>query len=599
MKKIILLLVSFLFMHQLAQAQAPQWTDYYKRKSAYPENLFLTGFSSQGNVADGNKELFDVLSEVARKQLIESIQVSIKSVAEINIQNINSKTLEQFKQSSVSLAQANIVGLKYETYYDKKNKEAYAFTYARISEVIDYYKNTISSNIDKINQKVTAAEQAIAGDDKQAALKAYFECNPLFLEIEEAQFILLALKETSENAIQSNRVNELDLKVKEGKSKLLNSKQLTLDDVGYFMAYGLFLQTDKLDGAIVLNPITYQDTELESELSGVFDKVFEQNLVNVSKYQIISPGGAGAVYSISGTYWEQADYIQVISNLKEVKSGKTIASAEGILPFSWVETNKVDYIPSSIKKAEFIDYLELKAQETKMEGKVNQDLKSPIVINAIFSGTSATNQLANLPIKFSFLGEGDKEIGITKTDRNGVGRFFAGKITSDKKMQIIQAELDVATYLGIDITSRYYQKVVQEHRIPSTKIFLNVSGLLMYITSNETNGGRKLTIPYLEPSLKQVLSDNGFAFTDDMSKADYAIDIQANARNGSSYDGIYFSFADATVSVTDLTTGNEEYKGSFKDVKGGGANYDRAGIAALKKISDQISKDMLNELKKS
>ncbi|MBT31447.1 MAG: hypothetical protein CMO01_17465, partial [Thalassobius sp.] len=177
----------------MVQAQQPDWTDYYQREAQYPERMFLTGFASQGNVQQDSKELFDILTEVARKQLIESIQVKIKSVAELNIQNVNSNTYEEFKQNSVSLAEANIVGLKFETYYDKRNKEAFAFAYARKSEVITYYENLIKSNLSKIQQFQNEAAQSISSNDNKEALKSLFSCNSLFRELEESRLILTAL----------------------------------------------------------------------------------------------------------------------------------------------------------------------------------------------------------------------------------------------------------------------------------------------------------------------------------------------------------------------------------------------------------------------
>merc|ERR1711916_390986 len=92
-----LLFTSLLFgLSLMVFGQRPAWTDYYQREAQYPENTYLTGFASQGNVDQNSQELFDVLTEVARKQLIESIQVKIQSIAELNIQNINTKTNEEF-----------------------------------------------------------------------------------------------------------------------------------------------------------------------------------------------------------------------------------------------------------------------------------------------------------------------------------------------------------------------------------------------------------------------------------------------------------------------------------------------------------------------
>ena len=590
-----LLFTSLLFgLSLMVFGQRPAWTDYYQREAQYPENTFLTGFASQGNVDQNSQELFDVLTEVARKQLIESIQVKIKSIAELNIQNINTKTNEEFKLSSVSLAEANIVGLQFETYYDKKDKEAYAFAYARKNEVITYYENLIRSNLNKVAQNQNEAAQAISSGNNKEALKALFSCNNLFRELEESRLILTALGITGESSLKTAEANQKKLEVKASIESLLSSKQLTMQDVGYYLSYGLSIQTGDYANNIFLQPVTYRDTELVSELSSAFTPVFQNNLVSVASYKI---SNSPSEIELNGTYWEEADGLKIIYNINE--SGKTIASMEASLPYEWIEANNLDYIPENIKKANLLDMLELKAVNANIEAKVNQDLDIPLNLQVNYLGSSNENVIANLPIKFSFLGENDKVIGTFKSDRFGVVKAFIGKITSDKKRQIIKAEVDLEAFVGIEESSAYFQKIIQEHRIPSTRFFLNVSGLSMFITSNETNLGQQMTIPFIEPSLKEALSNNGFAFTGDMGQADYAIDIQANARAGNSYEGLYFSFADATVSVTDLKSGMEVYKGSFKDVKGGSINFERAGIAALKKIANQVSNEMLSELKKS
>ncbi|MEM1138095.1 MAG: hypothetical protein AAGI07_19855, partial [Bacteroidota bacterium] len=280
--KIYLLIPLFLFLAPLLKAQQPEWTDYYQREAQYPESMFLTGFASQGNVQQNSKELFDILTEVARKQLIESIQVKIKSVAELNIQNVNTKTNESFKQTSVSLAEANIVGLKFETYYDKRNKEAFAFAFARKSEVITYYENLIDTDLNKIQQFQNEAAQAIAANNNKEALKALFSCNALFSELEESRLILTALGITGESSLKTTEVNQKKLEVKDTIEGLLSSKQLTLQDVAYYISYGLSIQTEKVENNIIMSAPTYRDTELNSDFSAAFNPVFESNLVKVA-----------------------------------------------------------------------------------------------------------------------------------------------------------------------------------------------------------------------------------------------------------------------------------------------------------------------------
>ena len=570
------------------------WLDYNSRSTQYPDNTYLIGFASEGQIDDVSGDYFNILGDVARKKLIESIQVKIQSRATLEVENINSKTHEHFKQQSVSVSQANIVGLKYETYYDKKNKDAYAFCYAKKSEVITYYKNIIATKKESISKKIQEASSSISVGDNPNALKTYYAGMKMLREIDEAQYLLVALGFSNNSDLYIDEVSNYESKIKNGIASLSNSKNLSLADVSEFMAYGLKLQSEKLNESISLGKITYQDTGLSSKFSNRFNDIFKQKLVNVSKYNISDKKNQQLF--ISGTYWKEGSKLKIITDLKSKEKGKIIASVETRLPISWLKENNIAYLPESIKKLDLLNQIELRAIKAKREAKIGKTLIKPLEVSVSLTDGSI---IENIPIKFSFMGKNGKKLGTVRSSKSGMSKFHFEKFTSDKKIQIIKAELDIVQFIGIGAESGFYHRIIQDYSVPSAvKFVFKVSGLLVYVEVNEKNLGRIMEIPFIEPAIKESLSGKGYAFTDDLSEADYMIEIKSNSRSANSYSGIYFSYVDTNIAITDLENDEEVYKGSFSDIKGAGNNYRQAGIKAYKNVVKKVKKGVLDALVK-
>lgn len=132
--------------------------------------------------------------------------------------------------------------------------------------------------------------------------------------------------------------------------------------------------------------------------------------------------------------------------------------------------------------------------------------------------------------------------------------------------------------------------------LPSTRFILNVTGPTVYIEASESNLGRKVDIPYIEPVLKNALTEYGFTFTDAMSEADIMIELKAGAKRGSEMYAMFTSYANLTISVVDLVHGDEVYKNSLQDVKGIQLNYQRAGVKALENAASKVKESILPDL---
>ncbi len=242
--------------------------------------------------------------------------------------------------------------------------------------------------------------------------------------------------------------------------------------------------------------------------------------------------------------------------------------------------------------------IELKPAKTSVEAKRNKALKQPLVVKAIYYEEELT-PISNLPLAFAFTrGDGDLVKNI-HTDMNGEARCKVSKITSNDRMQMVGVKLDISSLINQDSTSFVYQNILKSFPIPTTRIILNVTGLSFNIESDETNLGKKLSVLHVEPKLKEAFSEKGFTFTEDMSKADVYVKINARSREGSELYGMFTAFVDLSVSAIDMSSGDEVYKCSLTNVSGQGLNFEKAGLKAFENAADEISEDMLPILMKT
>ena len=368
----IVLLFSFTIASVSLQAQrknAPKWIDYAHRTAMFPKTNYVVGFTSERiNGSDDLEEVFDRLKNHARIQLVESIIVSIKSITTSDIMVSNTITNEDFRKTSVSLSKVKITGLSEETYYDEKDNICYTLTYAKQSEISELHRNIIKNNLSKIIQKIDEAHAFEQANNNNNALERFYECYPLFREVEEAQSLIIAFdRETTDfPALKFDEIAKQKQIVDQSVSKLQGSSKLNLDELCFIMANSLSLQTQKVEKDIYMGSFTYADSKMSSTFSKRFVDLFETKLtakgVAVSRINKANVGLENLY--LSGTYWEEDDKIKMIAILRDLVSGKAIASAEGFISKEWFTTNNIDFMP---------------ANYNNVSGEVNNFYKNDIV----------------------------------------------------------------------------------------------------------------------------------------------------------------------------------------------------------------------------
>jgi hypothetical protein len=163
------------------------------------------------------------------------------------------------------------------------------------------------------------------------------------------------------------------------------------------------------------------------------------------------------------------------------------------------------------------------------------------------------------------------------------------------------SELSVAQSLlvaidGADSPAAMIGESIAAHNEARRAISRMQGAIVVCVASSEHNLGQPLSL--LAPRIESLLASRGCSFTDDAQGADWLLNISANTRQGSAYEGICFSYLDAEVSITDCRTGREIYRNVFSDIKGGGMDFVTAGRNAYKADLEKIVAEIAGNLEK-
>ena len=118
----------------------------------------------------------------------------------------------------------------------------------------------------------------------------------------------------------------------------------------------------------------------------------------------------------------------------------------------------------------------------------------------------------------------------------------------------------------------------------------------LHLESNEKNLGKPISQPYLAPRLVDNLTEKGFTFTNEISDADYIIQLKAQTREGSEVFGQFSTFVDFSISATNLIEGKKIFQKMKADIKGLHLSYQKAGLKAFETAQERLSEQILPEL---
>ena len=589
LKKISLSLV-LLAISLTSTAQKPSWTDYYKRQNMYSENEFLMGFVSGINTKDEDAaKLISKYESLAKDKLIQSIQVEIESNNSLNISNVNGKSEEKFLSKSVSFSSANVSGLSTKSFYDRKKKEVFAIAYVNRKELAFYYRNLIKSGQENIEQKLVEGRQYVKKNDKENALRSFYEAMPSLNNIDEARVLLIALNRKMYADINMDEINDLKVDLINEINSLAKPSDLNLAESAYFVAYAIFLQLGNVDVALFVDNFSFENTGLLSNFSKKWNDELSLALVKAGNYKIDKIGNSKSSIIIKGNYWNEANLLKV--NTSAIRYNKVVAASKGSIPLNWLNNEKIEYIPIQIKKMELLKSYKLELMEAPESIKLGIHASKPVKVRVI--NTFSNKAEIGIPIKIKNK-EDLRKLCSSPTNEFGFSACFLPSINSDKPILNLEISIDLCEYLNIEKTSAFYPIASNNNPVEELILDLKTEKPTVFVKSEELNQSRPMQIKTLEPTIKQTLAENGYNFVDNEKDADFIVKINANTTTGSHYQGIYFAFLDANISIIDTSTGEEIYKTHLDQIKGGGSDFKKASKKAYVTAAKQIKETLKN-----
>ena len=199
--------------------------------------------------------------------------------------------------------------------------------------------------------------------------------------------------------------------------------------------------------------------------------------------------------------------------------------------------------------------------------------------------------LINIPVLGNVL-ENDLG-GVVLSDGNGNCTFSLPTLNGKTAIQYMNYEVKIVELLG---ESPLFGNL--PHIQVQSIIKVMPPNLLVQI--KEYNLGKETGNPYIAPVIMEFFAAQFSANFVESNNADFIIKGNVNTRSVSDKPndyGIYQTFADATISISRVATGEKIIEKSFNKIQGSDFNSQmESANQALKKLSEKITKEFLPEI---
>jgi hypothetical protein len=204
----------------------PAWVSENIRDLRYPSETFYTGFVY--NIVEQGKSPQSYIEHSktdAQADLVKKIRLRIEAKTQSNVYtqstNGNYNENEIFQNEAKTYAEAEIVGIKTESYYDKATSTVYAFAYANKYELIGYYKSNLSLNITQAEGILQTAQALEANREKAKARQQCEAVLPLLAKVRYAQDLISVIDiNASFEDLQQAKTNNIYSTLKQMQARL-------------------------------------------------------------------------------------------------------------------------------------------------------------------------------------------------------------------------------------------------------------------------------------------------------------------------------------------------------------------------------------------
>ena len=182
-----------------------------------------------------------------------------------------------------------------------------------------------------------------------------------------------------------------------------------------------------------------------------------------------------------------------------------------------------------------------------------------------------------------------------KTNAEGKAKILLTKISSRDLEQTVSIKVNPISFAGPSAT-KIDSLVVQKMVVPRATILLKVQRPSVFVNSIEKSLGASKQNQQITNRIINYLTNSGFEFTNDKSKAELALDVDANSEKGAVSGSIYITYVTAVIKVSSIKDNKEIYATTLDRIKGFSLDYERSSQEAYNKSLDVLEKEKLPEL---
>jgi hypothetical protein len=265
MKRLISIICCLSVYFVLCAQNTPIWLEENAREVHYPSETFYTGFVY--NIIEQGKSLPDLIEKTkadAQADLVKKIRVKIETKAQSNIysqsKNGNYIESEVFSNDAKTTANAEVVGIKTESYYDPKLKTVYAFATANRSELKAYYKNILSMTISQVEGLVQTATNLEVNAEKTKARQLCEEAKPLLEKVRHMQDMLTAIDSNiASEDLQQSKVEKFYDTLTQMLAKLAQATYVYVESKEDLFGTPVNVVANKLKAELSINGCSFTD----------------------------------------------------------------------------------------------------------------------------------------------------------------------------------------------------------------------------------------------------------------------------------------------------------------------------------------------------
>jgi len=257
--------------------------------------------------------------------------------------------------------------------------------------------------------------------------------------------------------------------------------------------------------------------------------------------------------------------------------------------------NNWNLIKSDILKIS--NYIQISPLQTSYVLSKNKVFDTDILVKSFYLTNGDKYDIEQVPVIFEL--SNNINAFYRKSRNSDFNGFCKNKITNiynESLNYTITCSVDFSNYLN-----RFGEYLILEDDMfdklySSCNMSIEVIPLTVSIKSNERIFSSPRDFLVIKNEAINYLRRNNILISNDTDNSNYLIEIRADTRKGTYYNGVYSSFLNIEYSVNNNETGVEIYSGFISDIKGVSLNYYSAAEKAYDNVRDELNEKLVRKV---